>query len=248
MEKNAVSRLLTQPLIVALCLCILIILCAGMLIGGCTCNRTPRPAWESGLRQTEASDREAGKAAGSGDGTGDASGSGEGNASGTGAGNGPGSGGQGEGAAAGMNGAAGGDGNNQPGTTTGLPGNGKHAGSQENGSPIAGSQAEAATGPMEDATQTAAALPGQSPQPPKYDAATAARVAERHLRRARSYQTENNNDSAYDEAIRAFNAVEPHASNDQRCAQLLQNIKKMLVSLERERPPNKPDNVPTLFQ
>ncbi|MCE9629125.1 MAG: hypothetical protein K8S94_00190 [Planctomycetia bacterium] len=104
---------------------------------------------------------------------------------------------------------------------------------------MARSQTGEAAGIGTDPSQPPAALPGRPRPKPRYDAATAAAVAERHLKRAASHRSAGDLGNAYADAIQAFEAVEPHATSDDACKHVLASAKTILQDLA-ERQSRKP--------
>jgi hypothetical protein len=104
---------------------------------------------------------------------------------------------------------------------------------------VAGNRAGEAAGIGTDPSQSPAALPGRPRPKPRYDATTAAAVAERHLKRAASHRSSGDLGNAYADAIQAFEAVEPHATSDDACKHALARARTMLQDLA-ERQNRKP--------
>ena len=221
-------------------------ICVGSSFGGCSCTR--RPEWDSGLRDSESKDGVGAS------GNGDRSGQGTGEGDGKGAGDGLGDGGGGSGDGNGSGGAASDDGKGGEGSGgNGAAGNAADGaadgGTQATGGSVAGNQAGTAAGAGDADAQSAAALPGRPRPKPRYDAATAVEVAERHLRRAATNRDAGDVGNAYAEALEAFEAVEPHAAADDACKQMLSRAKRMCAELAESRNQDaRPRRVPTLFE
>lgn len=218
---------------------LVLVFAASMFItaGGCSCSR--RPEWDSGLRDTDPAKQaqrggaDAGSTAssGQGSGTGDGSGQGAGGGGKEGGGQGTGEGAGGSGKDAGTGGKGSGDRGAVGEGTSGSPDGGSQAGA----APVAGNEAGTAAGTGNDSSQTPAALPGRPRLKPRYDAATAVEVAERHLRQAAADRTAGDLGSAYSKAVEAFEAVEPHAATDDACKQALARAKQMCAELAKSQ-------------
>jgi hypothetical protein len=221
-------------------------------IGGCSCSKQPREAWDSGLRRSERDEAQLGGASGGAaaserpaDGSDDGGGAGSGEGSANGGGQGSGEGRDGGGNDAGQQGeGAGGSGQSGDSANRTAGGGGKAGGDS-----VAGNNDADDTGGVGNSSESAAALPGRPQPKPKYDAATAAAVAERHLQRATADRSAGKLEASYEAALEAFEAVEPHAAADNSCKQLLARAKRLLSdlagSLNRE---NRPRSVPTYFE
>lgn len=243
-DRTAVDRLAKR---------LVLVFAASMFItAGCGgCSR--RPAWDSGLRDTEPTKQAqsgGAKAAstassGQGSGTGDGSGQGAGDGGREGGGHGTGEGAGGSGKDAGTGGKGSGDRGAAVEGASGSP----DGGSQAGGAPVAGNEAGTAAGTSNDSSQAPAALPGRPRPKPRYDAATAVEVAERYLRQAAADRTVGDLGAAYGKAVEAFEAVEPHAAIDDACKQTLARAKRMCTELaESQNRENRPQPVPTLFE
>ena len=223
----------------AVILTIAMVFSSAALLGGCSC--TKRPEWDSGLRDKDVPDptqrggANVGNASKAGDGDGDGSGNGSGDGSSDGHGQGDGEGSEGAGTGA----SEGGDGSGSAGSSGGSADGASGGGKQEGGAAAAGNRAGDATGISTDPSQPPASLPGRPRPKPRYDATTAAAVAERHLKRAASHRSSSDLGNAYADAIQAFEAVEPHATSDDACKRALVRAKKMLQDLA-ERQNRKP--------
>jgi len=100
-----------------------------------------------------------------------------------------------------------------------------------------------------DAAEPPAALPGRPRVQPQYDAATAAQVAGRQLRGAEDRKNRGDFSGAYESAVEAFQAVEPHAAADDACAKLLARAKHLLAELaEKQKRKDPARDVPTFFE
>ena len=219
----------------AVLLTAVVVFSSAAVLGGCSCTR--RPEWDSGLRDTDGPERgqrggaNVGNASTAGDGSGDGSGNGSGDGSTDGHGQGDGDGSKGAGTGAGEGGEGSGPAGSSGDSAAGDSGGGK----QDGGSAAAGNRAGEATGIGTDSSQPPAALPGRPRPKPRYDATTAAAVAERHLKRAASHRSSGDLGNAYADAIQAFEAVEPHATSDDACKHALARAKKMLQDLAESR-------------
>jgi len=229
-------------------------LVVGATFGGCGC--TKRPEWDSGLDRSDRFGNESG-GGGTGRGTGAGEGGGTGDGSGPGAGNGSGAGGEGSDGAGGSGGTGeggdggagkgpgGGGGPDSPGGSSPNTGGGQTA----DGKPVPGGGNGAGMGVGNDAAQPPAALPGRPRVQPQYDAATAAQVAERQLRGAEGRKNRGDFSGAYESAVEAFQAVEPHAAADDTCGRLLARAKQLLAELaEKQNNRARPRDVPTFFE
>lgn len=219
--------------------------------GGCSCSR--RPEWDSGLRDTEPAKpaqhggANAGSTASSGQGrgAGDESGKGAENGGKEGGSLGTGEGAGGSSKDVGTVGEGPGDRGAAGEGTSGSP----NGGSQAGGTPVAGNQAGTSAGAGNDSSQPPAALPGRPRPKPRYDAATAVEVAERHLRQAAADRTAGDLGDAYGKAVEAFEAVEPHAATDDACKQLLARAKRICAELAKsQNRETAPQAVPTFFE
>ena len=223
----------------ALFLTAVIVFSAAAVLGGCSCTR--QPEWDSGLRDTDRPEPtqrggvDVGNAAKEGEGNGEGSGNGSGDGSTDGQGQGDGEGSQGAGKGQGE----GGEGSGPAGASGDSAGGAAGGGEQDGGATVAGSRAGEAAGIGTDPTQPPAALPGRPRPKPRYDSATAAAVAERHLKRAASHRSDGDLGNAYADAIQAFEAVEPHATSDDACKHALARARTMLQDLA-ERQNRKP--------
>jgi len=223
----------------AMILTIAMVFSSAAVLGGCSCNR--RPEWDSGLRDkdvpepTQRGGANGGNASKAGDGNGDGSGNGSGDGSTDGHGQGDGEGSEGAGTGAGEGGEGSGPAGSSGDSAAGVSGGGE----QDGGAAVAGNRAGEAAGIGTDPSQSPAALPGRPRPKPRYDATTAAAVAERHLKRAASHRSSGDLGNAYADAIQAFEAVEPHATSDDACKHALARAKKMLQDLA-ERQNRKP--------
>lgn len=221
-------------------------------IGGCSCSRQPREAWDSGLRRSDRDEAQLGGASGGAaaserpaDGSDDGGGAGSGEGSANGGGQGSGEGRDGSGDNAGQQGEGAGGSGQSGDSANGTAG----GGGKDGGDSVAGNNGADDTGGVADSSESAAALPGRPRPKPKYDATTAAAVAERHLQQATTDQAAGRLAAAYQAALQAFEAVEPHAATDNSCKQELARAKRLLSdlagSLNRE---NRPRLVPTYFE
>ena len=227
-----------------------LVIMLGSALVGCSCSR--RPEWDSGLQNRDRPARQtagnaSGGAAGGGQGSGEGSGAGDGSGAGSGGGGSEAGSGAGSGSAPNGTGKQGqGDDGSGP---TGGSGTGSSDGSQSGNQPVASPGSGQAAGAGDAQDQPPAALPGRPRPKPLYDADTASEVAERHLRRAAVSQGQGDLGSAYDAALEAFEAVEPHAANDEACKAVLARAKRMLTDLaERQNRQTPPRAVPTLFE
>lgn len=220
--------------------------CLGPLFGGCSCTR--QPAWDSGLRDSEhtsGADTNGANPVAEQD-------SQEGSGSGTA--NQPGDSGNGASAAGGAgiaatDGEKGVEGSAADGKAGESADGSAEGGTRTDGTPLAGNEAGKAAGTGDDASEAPAALPGRPRPKPRYDAATAVEVAERHLRRASSNRADGDIAEAYGEALAAFEAVEPHAAADSDCSKMLGRAKRVLADLaELHNRESSPRPVPTLFE
>jgi hypothetical protein len=229
-------------------------LIVGATFDGCSCKK--RPEFDTGLTGSDRSAGESGgggtgrgTGAGEGGGTGDGKGPGSGDGTGAGGEGSEGSGGSGGTGEGGQGGAGQGAGAAPGGDSSGASGSAPGGGSSADGKPLAGSGTGNAMGAGNDAAEPPAALPGRQRVPPQYDAATAAQVAERALRRAVARKNQSDFSSAYESAVEAFQAVAPHAAADDACAKLLAIAKQLLVELaEKQTRKNPPRSVPTFFE
>jgi hypothetical protein len=236
----------------------LALLFAALIVGatfdGCGCKK--RPEFDTGLTR---SDRFGGESGGGGTGRGNGAGEGGGTGDGTGPGSGDGSGSGGEGSEGsggsggtgegGQGGAGQGAGAAPGAASSGDSGSAPGGGSSADGKPLAGSGTGNAMGAGNDAAEPPAALPGRQRVPPQYDAATAAQVAERALRRAVDLTNKSDFSGAYESAVEAFQAVEPRAAADDACAKLLARSKELLAELaEKQKRKTPPRDVPTFFE
>jgi hypothetical protein len=221
----------------AVILTIAMVFSSAAVLGGCSCNR--RPEWDSGLRDkdvpepTQRGGANVGNASKAGDGDGSGNGSGDGSSDGHGQGDGEGSEGAGTGAS------EGGEGSGSAGSSVDSKAGDSGGGKQDGGAAVAGDRAGDATGISTDPSQPPASLPGRPRPKPRYDATTAAAVAERHLKRAASHRSSGDLGNAYADAIQAFEAVEPHATSDDACKHALVRARTMLQDLA-ERQNRKP--------
>ena len=227
------------------------------LCAGCSCSK--RPEWDPGLRNVRNKDagqaggasrgREQGPQGGAGSGHGGAGQGGSGQGAGGGA-----KGGDGLAAGQGVQGGGSESGKGgESGAAEGAAGAGTDGspagGAQADGGPVAGNDAGTAAGTADDSSQSAAALPGRPRPKPRYDAPTAADVAEKHLQRAARNKAAGDRGNAYAEAIEAFEAVEPHAETDDSCRLVLARAKRMCEDLaEIQNRESRPQPVPTLFE
>jgi hypothetical protein len=216
----------------------------GSTISGCSCTR--RPEWDSGLERRERPTRQAGGTESGGSATPGTAGSGSGNGGGEG-------GGGGSGAGAGAGGGGSGTGEQGEGNGGRGPAGGRGAGMADGsaqGSPeVAGPGSGTAAGTGDEAAQPPAALPGRPRPKPRYDAGTASEVAERKLRSAEASQRKGDLGEAYDSALEAFEAVEPHAATDDSCKAAFSRAKRLLTELaESQNRKTRPRAVPTLFE
>jgi hypothetical protein len=239
------GRKATPPwLSLAVFLTTAIVFSSAAVLGGCGCKR--QPEWDSGLRATDQPEptQRGGADVGNGEKAGDGGGDGSGNGSGESSTGGQGQGGQGQGDGEGSKGAGkgqgeGGEGSGPAGASGDSAGGAAGGGEQDGGATVAGSRAGEAAGIGTDPTQPPAALPGRPRPKPRYDSATAAAVAERHLKRAASHRSDGDLGNAYADAIQAFEAVEPHATSDDACKHALARARTMLQDLA-ERQNRKP--------
>jgi hypothetical protein len=241
-HRDAAVNVTTMPLVTAVVLPAIM----AAVLGGC--SRRPTE-WNSGLERLErpnhrtgAGGRDAaGQRPGAGNGSGGASGEGAGDGSGgTGGGGTSGTGG-GKGPAEGAGASASNDAESSGGSSPGGP--------SSEGQPVAGSTAGSAAGAAAEASAPPAALPGKPSAKPSYDAATAAQVGERELRRAETRRSRGDLSTAYDAALEAFEAVEPHAAADEACRGLLARAKRLLADLAAKlNRQNQPRDQPTFFE
>lgn len=233
------------------------VLAVSLLTVGCSCR--PTEEFDSGLgggRRKRPSDVDHGPNAGAAQrGTADGVTTGAGNAGGTGGG---GNSGAGVGsAAAGSGSGAGdpGDGAEQAGAggggsrTEAAAGNAAGAGSDNEGRPVAGNEAADGAGVADAPDQPAAALPGRRAAKPKYTAAQAVPVAQAALDEAAAAKRRNDFSSAYDAALRGYEAVLPHAATDETCGALATSASRLMKELaERQNRTFKPQPVETIFR
>jgi len=211
---------------------------------GCSCTR--RPEWDSGLERRERPTRQAGGTEAGGSATHGTAGSGSGNGGGEGGGGGKGAGTGAGGGGSGTGEQGEGDGGRGP---TGGTGEGIAAGSGQGNQEVAGLGSGKAAGTGDDTAQPPAALPGRHKPKPLYDASTASDVAERKLRSAEASQRKGDLGEAYEAALEAFEAVEPHAATDSSCKAAFSRAKQMLTELaESQNRKTRPRAVPTLFE
>lgn len=227
------------------------------LMVGCSCR--PTKEFDSGLgegRRKRMSDADHGLNAGAAErGTADGATTGDGNAGGTGGGGNSGAG-VGSGTAGGGNGAgdpgdqaeqagAGGGGSR----TESAAGNAAGAGTDKEGRPVAGNEAASGAGVADALDQPAAALPGRRAEQPNYTAAQAVPVAQAALDEAAAAKRRNDFSSAYDAALRGYEAVLPHAATDETCGALATSASRLMKELaERQNRTYKPQSVETIFR
>lgn len=104
-------------------------------------------------------------------------------------------------------------------------------------------------GVSSDSSEPPTTFPGRPPSKPRYDPATAAEVAERHLKQAAAQRSAGDIGGAFVAASKAFDAVEPHATADDVCKEIWARAGTMLRDLaERQNRNPRPQAKPSFLE
>lgn len=231
-----------------------------VVISGCSCRRAPE--FDSGLGGRRPSHRvddhhglgdpapsqpgaaegqgkgEGGAGGNNGGGGGDGSGSGYGNQADDSGGDQAGS----DGAAAAPAGSVGSADGMPPAGTAGR-------GTNSVGQPLAGNESSTGSGDAHAADKPVAAFPGRPATKPKFSAEQAIPVAEAALGLAADSLRRSDLVTAYECALRAYEAVSPHTSRNDACRGLAGRASRMLKEIaERQNQKYKPQPIETIFE